>query len=88
MGIDGPTFLPKKWLVFTSLREGLSQKVGVFFIFEPILPVGFLNKTLSGLFKQEMHLCPCFWCVGCCIFTVLFNCYSKGRFLNKKAPPP
>ena len=44
MGIDGHTFVPKKWLIFTSLGQGLSQKVGLFLIFDPILQAGFLTK--------------------------------------------
>ena len=35
--IDGPTSVPKSWLIFINLGHGLSQKVGFFLIFEPIL---------------------------------------------------
>ena len=33
MGIDGPTFVPKKWLFFINLGQDLSSKVGFFLIF-------------------------------------------------------
>ena len=32
-GFDGPTFVPKKWLIFTSLGQGLSKKVCFFLNF-------------------------------------------------------
>ena len=32
------------WLTSTNLGQGLSQKVGFFLIFEPILRAGFLTK--------------------------------------------
>ena len=35
---------PKKWLIFTNLGQGLSQKLGFFIVFEPILRAGFLTK--------------------------------------------
>ena len=45
MGIHGPTFLSPKWLILVMyLHQGLSQNVGLFFIFEPILLAGFLTK--------------------------------------------
>ena len=52
MGIDGSTFVPKKWLIFTNLGTSLSQKVNpsFFLISEPILRAGF--------FKQEINVCP------------------------------
>ena len=36
-GIDDPTVVPKKWLMLTYLGQRLSEKVGFFLIFEPIL---------------------------------------------------
>ena len=44
MGTNGPTLCPKKWLIFTNLGQGLSQKVGFFLLFEPILQAWFLTK--------------------------------------------
>ena len=44
MRTDGATFVPKKWLIFTNLGQRLSQKVGFFLLFEPILLAGFLTK--------------------------------------------
>ena len=58
MGIDGPTFVPKV-ASFTNLGQGLSQKVVLFRIFEPILWSEFFDKIFAS-FKQEINLCPCF----------------------------
>ena len=44
MEIDGPTFVPKKWLIFINLGQGLSQRVGCFLIFKPNLQAGFFTK--------------------------------------------
>ena len=38
--------LSQKWLIFTNLGSGLSQKVGFFLSFEPMLRAGFNNKML------------------------------------------
>ena len=46
MEIDGPTFA-QKWLFFSNLGKGLSQKVGFFFIFYSILEDSFLDKMLA-----------------------------------------
>ena len=47
MGIDGYHLCPKKWLIFTNLGQGLSQKVGFLLIYEPILRAGFFDKMLA-----------------------------------------
>ena len=39
--------LSKKWLIFTNLGQGLSQKVVFFLIFELILRAGFFDKLLA-----------------------------------------
>ena len=44
MEIDGPTSVPKKWLFFTNLGQGMSQKVGFLLLCEPILGAGFFYK--------------------------------------------
>ena len=85
MGIDGLTFVPKKWLVFTNLGKGLSQKVGFFFILVPILRAGFLTKCwLFQTRNQLLSLFTAFLAVG--FITVLLKCCLKGRFLTKKTP--
>ena len=46
MGIDGPTFASKGGYFFTNSGQGLSQKVGFFLLFGPILRSGFFGKML------------------------------------------
>ena len=41
MRIDGP---PKKWLIVTNLGQSLSQTIGFFLNFEPILRAGIFDK--------------------------------------------
>ena len=85
MGIDGPTFVPKKWLFFTNFGRGLSSKVGFFLIFLPILRAGFLDKVLALSNKKSTFvLISGFF--DCCIFTILFKNVLKCRFLTKKTP--
>ena len=43
MWINGPP-LSQKWLIFTNLGQGLSEKLCFFLIFYPILGAGFLTK--------------------------------------------
>ena len=47
MEIYGLTFIPRSGYFFTNLDQGLSQKVGIFLILEPILQAGFLDKMLA-----------------------------------------
>ena len=79
------TFCPKKWLIFTNLRQGLSQKVGFFLILEPILRVGIFDELLALSNKKSTFVLVSGFS-DCCIFITLFKYYSKGRFLTKKAP--
>ena len=44
--------LSQKWIIFTNLGQGLSQKVDFFLIFEPILPADFFLQNV-GSFKQK-----------------------------------
>ena len=87
MGINGPTFVPKKWLIFTNLGQGLSQKVSLFLISEPILRVGFFDKMLALSNKKSTFvLVSGFY--GCCIVNILFKYYLKGHFLTKRHLTP
>ena len=47
---------PKKWLIFSKLGQRLSQKVGFFLTFWPILPAGFFDKILSLSNKKPLTL--------------------------------
>ena len=85
MGIDGPTFVPKKWLFFTNFGQGLSSKVGFFLMFWPTLRVGFFDKMLA-LSNKKSTFVLISGLFGCCIFTILFKNYLKCCFLTKKAP--
>ena len=76
--------LSQKWLIFTNLGQSLSQKVDFPLIFEPILRAGFFDKMLALSNKKSIFVFVSGF-LGCCIFTILFKCYSKGRFLTKKA---
>ena len=38
---------PKKWLIFTNLGQGFSQKVGSFLFFKPISRVCFFDNMLA-----------------------------------------
>ena len=71
--------LSQKWLIFTDLGQDLSQKVGVFLIFEPSLRAGFSDNMLVLLNKKSTFVLVSGF-FGCCIFTVLFKYYSKGHF--------
>ena len=85
MGIDETHLCPKKWLIFTNLGQGLTQEVGFVLILETILRACFSDKMLTLLNKKSTIVLVSGF-LGCCIFTVLFKYYSKGRFSTKKAP--
>ena len=76
---------PKKWLFFNNLGQGLSSKVGFFLIVWPILRAGFFDKMLA-LSNKKSTFVLVFGFFSCCIFTILFKYYLKGRFLTKKTP--
>ena len=80
MEIDGPTFVSKV-AIFSNLGQGLSQKDGFFFIFDPNLEDGFFR---TSFFKQEIHLCACLWLFNCCTFTILPKYCLKSLFFTKK----
>ena len=64
--------LSKKWLISTNLGRGLSQKVGFFLSFEPILRTGFFDRMFALSHKKSTFvLVSGFY--GCCIFTILFK---------------
>ena len=67
--------VPPKWLIFTNLGQGLSQKVGFFLIFEPILRAGFFDKMLALSNKKSTFV------LVSGFLAVLFS-----HFLTKKAP--
>ena len=80
--IDGPTFVPKKWLIFTDLGQGLSQKVYFFLIFYAILRAVFwcvfFDKMLAlSTKKSTVVLVSVFFVVV--FFTTLFKYFLKGR---------
>ena len=74
-----PPLSEKKWLFFTKLGKRVSEKVGFYLLFEPILGGGFLDQIIAS-FKQKIHLFLCVWLFGCCIFTILPKYYLEGRF--------
>ena len=74
MGIDGPTLL-----ISTKLGQGLSQKAGLFLIFEPILRAGFCDKMLA-LSNKKSTLVLVSGFFGCCIFTILLKYIGKVAF--------
>ena len=70
MGIDQMVPpLSQKWLIFTSLGQGLSEKVGFFLIFEPILRGGFFDK-MPALSNKKSTFVLVSGFSGCCVFTV------------------
>ena len=75
----------QKWPIFTNLRKGLSQIIGFFLILEPILRAGFFDKILALSNKKSTFVIVSGF-LHCCIFTILFKYYLKGRFLTKNAP--
>ena len=75
--------LSPKMAIFTNSAQGLSQKVGVVLLFELILRAGFFDKMLSLSSKKSTFVLVSGF-FGCCIFTILFKYYSKGRFLLKR----
>ena len=76
--------LPQKWLVFTNLGQGLSQKVGFSVSFEPILYAEFFDKMLSPSNKKSMF-CPCFWLFWLLYFHIfLLKDHLKGSFFIEK----
>ena len=83
MGIDGPTFVPKKWLISANLGQGLSKKVNFFLIFERILGGGFFDKMWALSNKQSTFVLVSGF-FGCCIVTILIK-YERS-LLTKKAP--
>ena len=61
------------------------KKLAFFLIFEPILRAGLFDKMLALVNKKFTFIFVSGF-FGCCIFTVLFKYYWKGRFLTEKAP--
>ena len=75
--------LSQKVANFYYLGQCLSQKVGFFLIFEPILRAGFFDKMLAlSNKKSTIVLVSGFLC--CCIFTILFNIIRKFAFELKR----
>ena len=68
---------------FTNLGQGLSQKVGFFLMFEPILTADCFDKMLA-LSNKKSAFVLFSRSFGCCIFTILFKYYLKGSFLTEK----
>ena len=81
MGTEVPPLITKVVFI-TNSGQGLSQKVGFFLLFEPILRAGFFNQMLALSNKKSTFVLVSGF-FGCCIFTILFQYYSKGRFLSK-----
>ena len=73
---------PKKWLL-SKLGQGLSQKVGLFLIFEPILWAGFFEKMLALLNKKFTFVLVS-GIFDCCISIILFTYYLKCHIFTKK----
>ena len=77
-----PSLSPKV-AIFYYLDQVGPKKVGFFLIFSQFYKLGFLTKC--WLFKQEIHLCPCFWYFWLLYFhnfvQILFE-----RSLTKNAP--
>ena len=76
--------MSQKLASFTNLGPGLSQKVGFFLIFEPILRAGFFDKMWALPNKKSTFVFVSGFFYRC-IFTVLLKYYSKDRCLRKKA---
>ena len=71
---------PKKWLIYSKWGQGLSQKVGFFLIFEPILWAGFFDKMLALSNKKFTFILVS----GCCISIILFKYYLKCHIFTKR----
>ena len=71
--------------MFTNLGQGLSQKVGFFLIFEPILRACLFDNMLA-LSNKKSTFVPVSGLFGSCTLTILFKYYLKGRFFTEKAP--
>ena len=80
MGINGPIFVPKSgyfsliWVKVCPQNLAFSLFFGQFF-----------NKMLALSNKKSTFVLVSGY-FGCCIFTILFKYYLKGRCLTKKAP--
>ena len=48
--------LSQKWLFFSNLGQGLAQKDGFFFIYDPNLEDGFLDKMLALSNKKSIFV--------------------------------
>ena len=59
MGIDGPTFVPKSGYFLLIWVKVCPQKLA-FLNFLANFTSWFFWQNV-GSFKQEIHLCPCFW---------------------------
>ena len=82
MGIDGHTFVPKSGY-FLLIRVKVCLKSGLFLRFDPILPARFFDKMLALSNKKSTSVLVSGF-FDCCIFTILFKFYSKGRFQLKR----
>ena len=85
MGIDGPTFVPKSGYFLLILVKVSPQKLAFPYFFSQFYELAFLTKCwLFETRNPPLSLFLAFF--GCCISTILFKYYLKGRFLTKKVP--
>ena len=85
MGIDGPIFVPKGGYFLLIWVKVCPQKLAFSCLFWPILQAGFFDKMLALSNKKSTFVLVSGY-FGCCIFTILFKYYLKGRCLTIKAP--
>ena len=82
MGIDGPTFVPKRDQFLLIQVKVCLNKLAFSSFLSQFYELDFFDKISNK--KSTFVLVSGFF--GCCIFTVLFKYYLKGRFSTKKAP--
>ena len=85
MVIDGPTFVPKSGYFLLIWVKVCPQKLAFPLFFSQFYELAFFDKMLALLNKKSTFVLVSGF-FGCCIFTILFKYYLKGRFLTKKAP--
>ena len=85
MGIDGPTFVPKSGYFLLIWVKVCPQKLAFLNFFSQFYELVFFGKMLALSNKKSTFVLVSDFS-GCCIFTLSFKYYLKGRFLTKRAP--
>ena len=67
MGIDGPTFVSKSGYFLLIWVKVCPQKLAFFYFLANF--TSWLFGQNVGSFKQEIHLCPCFWLFLAVVFS-------------------